>query len=91
MSADPYDFEAIADRRSAQVITVESSKLVPVLVLLAVLSGVAIAFSWFARDRAFDAETQALLLRAHVDELRIKMAEAGIEVPPLPSNLKTPR
>lgn len=40
------------------------------------------------RNRAIDAETQALILRNHVDDLRQELAAHGIKPPAYPINLK---
>lgn len=41
-----------------------------------------------AKQAAFDAQTQSLLLRDYVDKLRIEMASHGIKPPDYPQELK---
>lgn len=43
-----------------------------------------------AKQAAFDAQTQSLLLRDYVDRLRIEMASHGIKPPDYPQELKKP-
>ena len=61
--------KAEADNRSATVIQVESSRLLPILVILSVISGVAVAMSIFAMIRATDATTAANVLQIYVNDL----------------------
>lgn len=79
------------ETHAPSIIQIDSGKLVPMLMVLSVLCGGAIVAAWTARDRAFDAETQSLLLRSHVDELRMAMERAGVSIPPIPKELNTPR
>lgn len=41
-----------------------------------------------AYDKAYDAQTQSLLLRDYVDKLRIELASHGIKPPEYPAELK---
>ena len=61
--------KAETDNRSATVIQVESSRLLPILVILSVISGVAVAMSVFAMIRATDATTAANVLQIYVNDL----------------------
>lgn len=83
MNGDNYpSFEASADNRSAQVIQVESSKLLGPLmafcVLSCVISGIAIGLSMGARDNGQKAERETRLMRLEVDELKVALKTQGI-------------
>lgn len=41
-----------------------------------------------AKNSAWEAETQALMLREHVDQLRFELASHGIKPPDYPTKLK---
>jgi hypothetical protein len=68
---DPF-IRAEVDGRSASVIQVESSRLLPILIILALISGVAVAMSIFAMIRATDAVTAAEVLKIYAMELQAK-------------------
>ncbi len=73
-AADPF-IQSDTDNRSASVIQIESSRLLPWLILAALLSGFAVAFSIFAMIRATDATTAASVLQIYVSELESKISQ----------------
>lgn len=64
--------------QSASVVQIESSKLVPLVIVLAILSGVAIGLTSFAFTAASDAEREARMLEYYVMELDGKLMAAGV-------------
>lgn len=70
----PYNIDAECDRRSAQVIQVESSKLlVPIFavtLIACLLSGLAFAFAISARDEARRAQMRADQLQLEVESFK---------------------
>ncbi len=74
MGVDPF-INSDTDNRSASVIQIESSRLLPWLILTALLAGFAVAFSIFAMIRATDATTAANVLQIYVTDLESKMKE----------------
>lgn len=82
LAADrPWDFDASVDHRSAQVVQIESSKVLPIIVILALLSGVAIALAMLAWARASDSERETRMLEYYLLELDAKAIAAGIKRP----------
>ncbi len=77
---DPF-IQSDTDNRSASVIQIESSKVLPVIVVLAILSGAAIALAWFATLRANDSEREARMLQYYLLELDAKVIASGIKRP----------
>jgi hypothetical protein len=64
--------------QSASVVQIESSKLVPLVIVLAILSGVAIGLTSFAFTAAGNAEREARMLQYYVMELDGKLMAAGV-------------
>lgn len=67
--------------QSASVVQIESSKLMPMIVLLAVLSGSAIGLTAFSFTEARNAEREARMLQYYLLELDAKIIAAGIKKP----------
>lgn len=106
MDADPAFLYNTADNRSASVVQIESSKLLPWLAVCAIISALALGIAIAGviadskvesareqtlndiRNRAIDAETQALLLREHYDKIANDFAAKGYLLPSLPKELK---
>lgn len=74
---DPF-IDAEVDNHSAQVIQVESSKLLPLIVILALISGCAISLAVYAMVRATDAVTEARLLEYYVNGLQGTLVTNGL-------------
>lgn len=77
MDRDPC-IQADVDGRSASVIQIESSKLLPALVILAAVSSVAIICSVASWMQAKDAETETRMLEYYVMELDGKLMRDGV-------------
>lgn len=78
MDRDPF-IQAENDNRSAQVIQIESSRVLPLLVVLSAISGLAVAIAYAALNRARDAETEARMLEYYVLEMDAKLIAAGFK------------
>jgi len=84
----PMGFHAESKERSAQVIQVESSKLLLPVIFIALiaclLSGAAIGLSVGARDTANNAlkiaERETRLQRLETDELKVALKAQGIKI-----------
>lgn len=67
------------------VVQIESNKLVPIIIVLAVLCGLAVGLSFIGfyaiRDRVVDAETQTQLLEHYVTGLDSTLIAMGIKNP----------
>lgn len=74
------------------VVQIESSKFIGILILVSSFSlGIAtyaLAVSNQAKNSAWEAGTQSLLLRDYVDRLRFELASHGINPPEYPAELK---
>ena len=80
MHADDYPWlDVHTDHRSASVVQVESSKLLPLIVLLSVIAGVAVALAWFATVSASHSEREARMLQYYVLEMDAKLIAAGFK------------
>jgi hypothetical protein len=77
----PWDFDATADHRSAQVIQIESSKLLPTLILVAMLAVAGIIAAAVAWGAAREAKTEARLASYYMLELDHRVTAAGIQKP----------
>lgn len=66
------------DNQSASVVQIESSKLMPLLVVLSILCGASIGLTAFAFSASRDAETEARMLEYYVMELDGKLMSAGV-------------
>ncbi len=75
----PDNREIRAHSPSASVVQVESSKLLPLLVILALLSGSAIGIGVFAIVYAKSADTEARMLQYYLLELDARVIRAGIK------------
>lgn len=77
---DEYgQFHARADDRSAQVIQIESSKLLPSIIILAVIAVGALAAAFAAWSDARFARTEARLNSYYVTRLDALLVEQGIK------------
>ncbi len=66
------------DRQSASVIQIESTKIVPILVLLTLLIGLSIGLTMFAFSAARNADRETRLLEYYVMELDGKLMNQGV-------------
>lgn len=64
--------------QSASVVQIETSKLMPMLIVLAILCGAAIGLTVFAFSAARDADREARMLEYYVMELDGKLMAAGV-------------
>lgn len=83
MSSDPYDIFNHTDHRSASVIQVETSKLVPLIVVVGMLAaagfaGTLIGYSML-RDRVVNAEVETRLLESYVAKQDAILMQYGIK------------
>lgn len=67
------------DRQSASVIQIESTKILPMLVVLALMSGLSIGLTVFAFAEARNAEREARMLEYYLLELDAKFINAGLK------------
>lgn len=65
--------------QGASVVQVESAKIIPLLVLLATLSGISIGLTVFAFSAARDADREARMLEYYLLELDAKFIKAGLK------------
>jgi hypothetical protein len=72
---------ATNDNRSAQVIQIESSKLLPSIILLAILAVGGLLFAAFAWSLASYAEREARLTDYYVNILNQTLVEQGLRKP----------
>lgn len=64
--------------QSASVVQIESSKLVPLIIILAILCGVAMGLTAFSFSAARNADREARMLEYYVLELDGKLMSAGV-------------
>jgi hypothetical protein len=78
----PWDFDATADNRSAQVIQIESLGKGGWAMLTAamVLACIGLAMAWTARDRATLAERETRVLQDQLQTARLEWAKRGIVI-----------
>lgn len=79
MGDDPY-IDALADNRSAQIITVESlgKGAWALLTAAMVLSAISIAYAMVANDRSYRSEREARIAQDSVTHMQIELAKRGI-------------
>ena len=65
----------------ASVVQIESTKLLPILVLLALLCGLSIGLSVFAYSASRNADREARMLEYYLLELDAKFIHAGLKDP----------
>ena len=65
----------------ASLIQVESSKLVPLLIVLTMISGIAVAFGVVAFYQSTIAERESRMLQYYVLEMDAKLIAAGVKKP----------
>lgn len=65
----------------ASVVHIESTKLLPLIVLLAVLCGLSIGLSVFAYSASRNADREARMLEYYLLELDAKFIHAGLKDP----------
>lgn len=63
--------------QSASVVQIESSKLVPLVIVLAILCGMSIGLTLFSFSEARNAEREARMLEYYVMELDGKLMKSG--------------
>lgn len=73
-----YFASPVVGSQGASVVQVESAKLVPLLLVLSILSGVSIAFAAFNLQQAQKSEREARMLEYYVMELDGKLMNKGI-------------
>lgn len=76
-----YPLNAHNKHRSAQVIQIDSSKHLAVVVICSVICGFAIAASIFASYTSYKAEREARMLQYYVNEVDGKLIHAGFIEP----------
>ena len=81
MSEFDYPIHAQNDNRSAQLIQIESSKLLPSIVLLGTMAALALACSAFAWSQARIAERESRLTDYYVNILNQTLVEQGLRDP----------
>lgn len=64
--------------QSASVIQIESGKLVPLVILLAVISGFSIGLSLLTMHEASKAEREARVMQERWNDLKVELAKRGI-------------
>jgi hypothetical protein len=67
--------------QGACVVQVESSKLLPILVILAILCGLSIGLAVFAFSASRNADREARMLEYYLLELDAKFINAGLKDP----------
>lgn len=66
------------DNHSASVVQIESGRLVPLVVVLALLSGVGIGISILSIRESAKAEREARILQERWDDLKVELVRRGI-------------
>ena len=66
--------------QSASIIQIESGKLVPLIILLAVISGLAIGLSILTMHEASKAEREARVMQERWNDLKVELVRRGIPV-----------
>lgn len=66
--------------QSASVVQIESGKLVPLVIVLAVLTGVSIGLSMLTMHEASKAEREARVMQERWNDLKVELARRGIPV-----------
>lgn len=68
------------DNQSASVVQIESSKLMPLLTILALLTGISIGLSILAASESRKAEREARVLQERWNDLKVELTRRGIPV-----------
>jgi hypothetical protein len=78
----PWDFDATADNRSAQVIQIESlgKGAWAILTAAIVISTFALSLAWLANDLARRAERETRVLQDQLQTARLELAKRGITI-----------
>lgn len=66
------------DNQSASVVQIESHKLVPLIIFLAIMCGVAIGLTAFSFNSSGNSERETRMLEYYVMELDGKLMAAGV-------------
>lgn len=72
-----WDMEATCDNRSAQVIQIESSKLLPSIILLGVIAVAGLIGAAVSWNKAQEARTEARMAEYYITRLDALMVEYG--------------
>lgn len=70
----------ILDNQSASVVQIESNKLMPLLIVLALLTGVSIGLSIMSANESRKAEREARVLQERWNDLKVELVRRGIPV-----------
>lgn len=68
------------DNHSASVVQIESGRLVPLVIVLALLSGVGIGISILSIRESAKAEREARILQERWDDLKVELVRRGIPI-----------
>lgn len=79
---DPYSLDAVSDRQSAQVIQIESTKALPLIMVLCVLVGVSLGISLWALSYADKARMESRILQVKVEGFEKALWAAKIDPNP---------
>lgn len=66
------------DNQSASVVQIESNRLVPLVIILAMLSGVGIGMSILSVRESAKAEREARVLQERWNDLKVELVRRGI-------------
>lgn len=84
MMDDPYQWQFASprtDNQSASVVQIDSGKLVPLVVFLAIIAGIAIGMAIYAISASSRADREARMLEYYLLELDAKFINAGLKDP----------
>ena len=68
------------DRQSASVVQIDSGKLVPIVIMLALLAGVGIGMSVLSMHESAKAEREARVMQERWNDLKVELVRRGIPV-----------
>lgn len=68
------------DNQSASVVQIESGKLVPLVIILALLSGFGIGMSILSMHESAKAEREARVMQERWNDLKVELVRRGIPV-----------
>lgn len=68
------------DNQSASVIQIESNRLVPLVIILALFAGVGIGMSVASMRESAKAEREARVMQERWNDLKVELARRGIPV-----------
>lgn len=68
------------DNQSASVVQIESGKLVPLVIVLALLAGFGIGMSVLSMRESAKAEREARVMQERWNDLKVELARRGIPV-----------